>query len=220
MRVTIRLLVAVCGAALLLVPAASAADRMWIGFHDDPILRFDGGRLEAFDRAQGNNAVIVRTLVEWSKTAPTKPANPTDPFDKAYRFDDLDEFVRNAQARGMEVLITLWGTPSWANGNQTPQALPTKMADFQAFAANATTAFEGDVPALDAPPATGYPVCERCDADPDGDRWGWEHDASCRVGSWCLTPEFPPCAQCASDPDGDGWGWEHQRSCVVMATCQ
>ena len=38
------------------------------------------------------------------------PRERFDPFDPAYRFDDIDEFVRNAQQRGMEVLITLWGT--------------------------------------------------------------------------------------------------------------
>jgi hypothetical protein len=142
-RAAIRLLVAVCGAVLLLVPAASAADRMWIGFHDDPVLRFDGGRIEALDRAAENNAGLVRTLVEWSKVAPTKPAQATDPFDPSYRFDDLDEFVRNAQVRGMEVLITLWGTPTWANGNQKPQVLPKSMADFQAFARAVAARYSG-----------------------------------------------------------------------------
>lgn len=143
MRAAIRLLVAVCGAAAIAVPAAHAADRMWIGFHDDPVLRFDGGRAEAMDRAAANNAVILRTLVDWSKVAPTRPAKPTDPFDPAYRFDDLDEFVRSAQTRGMEVLITLWGTPPWANGNQKPQVLPTKAADFQSFARAVATRYSG-----------------------------------------------------------------------------
>jgi hypothetical protein len=111
------MLVAALAAAVLAVPAASAADRMWVGFHDDPVLRFDGGRTEAFDRAAADGASIVRTLVEWPRVAPLKPANPSDPFDPAYKFNDLDEFVRSAQARGIEVLITLWGTPGWANGN-------------------------------------------------------------------------------------------------------
>jgi hypothetical protein len=137
------MLVAVVGVAALLVPAATAADRMWIGFHDDPVLRFDGGRVEAMDRAAANNAAILRTLVEWPKAAPTRPANPTDPFDPAYRFNDLDEFVRNAQTRGMEVLITLWGTPGWANGGQKPQFVPTRMTDFQAFARAVAARYSG-----------------------------------------------------------------------------
>ena len=118
---------------------------MWVGFHDDPVLRFDGGRAEAFDRAAADGASIVRTLVEWPRVAPLKPANPSDPFDPAYKFDDLDEFVRSAQARGIEVLITLWGTPGWANGNQRPQLLPTKATDFQNFARAVASRYSGQV---------------------------------------------------------------------------
>ena len=37
------------------------------------------------------------------------------PVRRAYRFSDLDEFVRNAGLHGMEVMLTIWGTPKWAN---------------------------------------------------------------------------------------------------------
>ena len=39
----------------------------------------------------------------------------TDPFDPAYTFENLDDLVRNAQRRGLQVMITIWGTPQWAN---------------------------------------------------------------------------------------------------------
>jgi hypothetical protein len=148
-RPIVRLLVLTSLAAALLVPAATAADRMWVGFHDDPMLRFDDTRTEAMDRARGNQAVILRTLVEWQKVAQTKPANPTDPFDPAYRFDDVDDFVRNAQLRGMEVLITLWGSPTWANGGQTPKFMPRNVSDFQSFARAVASRYSGRFP--------GYP---------------------------------------------------------------
>ena len=113
--------------AAVLVPVAASADRMWIGFHDDPMLRFDTERQSEMDIATAtNNASVLRTLVTWADVAPTKPANAADPFDPAYKFDDLDEFVRNAQARDSEVLITLWGTPKWANGDKGPQ-LPSHL---------------------------------------------------------------------------------------------
>ena len=136
-RFVTRLLVLTCLAAAVLVPAAAAADRMWVGFHDDPELRYDGSRTSAMDLARQNESTVLRTLVEWHKVAPTRPANASDPFDPAYRFDDIDEFVRNAQQRGMEVLITIWGTPQWANGGQKPQAMPQNIADFQTFAPRA-----------------------------------------------------------------------------------
>ena len=91
------IIVAVLVAAVL-VPVAASADRMWVGFHDDPIFRYDPDRQSEIAVATATNkATILRTLVTWADVAPTKPANAADPFDPAYRFDDLDEFVRNAQ---------------------------------------------------------------------------------------------------------------------------
>jgi len=130
--------------AAILVPVAASADRMWVGFHDDPVLRYDADRQSEIEVATvTNKASILRTLVTWADVAPTKPAQAADPFDPAYRFNDLDEFVRNAQLRDSEVLITLWGTPKWANGNKGPNYLPTSMADFQNFARAVASRYSG-----------------------------------------------------------------------------
>ena len=101
MRFAARMIVIACLAAAVLVPAAAAADRMWVGFQDDPMFRWDPQRMEAMDQARGNNARIVRTVVDWSRAAADRPANPTNSFDPAYNFGDVDELVRNAQQRGM-----------------------------------------------------------------------------------------------------------------------
>ena len=137
-------LIAAVIAAAVLVPVATSADRMWTGFHDDPILRFDDNRQDEMTLATSTNgASILRTLVTWADVAPTKPANAANPFDPAYKFDDLDEFVRNAQLRDSEVLITIWGTPKWANGNKGPNYLPTSMSTFQNFARAVATRYSG-----------------------------------------------------------------------------
>jgi hypothetical protein len=137
-------------AAAVLAPIAASAERMWVGFHDDPILRYDADRQAAMETATAmNNASIVRSLVTWADVAPTKPANAADPFDAAYRFDDLDELVRNAQKNDAEVLLTLWGTPKWANGNKGRNYVPTSMADFQNFARAVASRYSGRNP--------GYP---------------------------------------------------------------
>ena len=137
-------LIAALLAAAVLAPIAASADRMWVGFHDDPILRYDTDRQNAMEAAtEVNNASIVRTLVTWADIAPTRPASAADPFDAAYHFDDLDEFVRNAQQNNAEVLITLWGTPKWANGNKGRNYLPTSMADFQNFARAVASRYSG-----------------------------------------------------------------------------
>jgi hypothetical protein len=138
-----RLLVAATAVLALAAGSASAEERMWIGFHDDPMLRYGPDRLAELDAVRGANATIVRTLVEWRSVAPSRPRSAANAFDPSYRFADLDELVRNAQLRGMEVLLTIWGTPKWANGGKGPAYLPTKMADFQNFARALATRYNG-----------------------------------------------------------------------------
>ena len=144
-----RALVLVAAVLALATGSASAEERMWIGFHDDPVLRYGPDRLAELDAVRGANATIVRTLVEWRSIAPTRPRSAANGFDPSYRFADLDEFVRNAQERGMEVLMTIWGTPTWANGGKGPMYLPTRTADFQNFARALATRYSGRRP--------GYP---------------------------------------------------------------
>jgi hypothetical protein len=139
----IRLTVACALAAVAFPIAASAAPRMLIGFQDDPSFRWRDDRLAAFDLAQQANAGILRTTVYWSQIAQTKPANATNPFDKAYRFDDLDEFVRNAGQHGMEVMLTIWGTPAWANRGKGQNFAPTSMSSLQNFARAVASRYSG-----------------------------------------------------------------------------
>ena len=142
--------------AAVLAPVAASADRMWIGFHDDPMLRFDTERQSEMDIATAtNNASVLRTLVTWADVAPTKPANAADPFDPAYKFDDLDEFVRNAQARDSEVLITLWGTPKWANGGKGPTSFPPRWARSRTLPRRLRRATRGATPGIRSCGSTG-----------------------------------------------------------------
>jgi hypothetical protein len=123
--------------------AASAQPRMLIGFQDDPSLRWRDDRLNVFDLGAQAHAGIVRTTVYWSRIAQTRPANGANPFDPAYRFDDLDEFVRNAGLQGMEVMLTIWGTPSWANGGKGQNFAPTSYTTLQSFARALASRYSG-----------------------------------------------------------------------------
>jgi len=138
-----RILPLVCFAGLLVPALATAAPRMYVGFHDDPNFRYEENRQAVLDQARDARTTIVRTLVTWATIAPSRPLDPTDPFDPKYKFDDLDELVRNTQQRGMEVLITIWGTPRWANGGRTPNFLPTKPSDMTAFARAVADRYSG-----------------------------------------------------------------------------
>ena len=80
-----RLLVAAVAVLVLALAAgsASAEERMWIGFHDDPVLRYGGNRQAELDKVRAANATIVRTLVEWRSVAPKRPESATNSFDPA-----------------------------------------------------------------------------------------------------------------------------------------
>ena len=57
--------------------------------------------------------------------------------------------MRGAQIRGMEVLLTVWGTPKWANGNQKGNHMPRSLGDFSQFVYALASRYSGRYP--------GYP---------------------------------------------------------------
>ena len=117
---------------------------MWVGFQDDPVFRWDGGRTEALDRARENGAAVMRTLVDWSKVAPTQPrAARRTRSTRRTSSSDVDEFVRNAQQRGLEVLITLWGTPAGRTAARSRRRCRRSIADFQNFARAIASRYSG-----------------------------------------------------------------------------
>ena len=138
-----RLTALACLAALTLVPAGLAGERMWIGFHDDPSFRWERDRTSMLDRAKATNATMFRAVVTWADVAKTRPATATNPFDDAYRLDDVDQLVRDAQTRGMEVLLTIWGTPKWANGGKGPAYLPRNLNDLKNFSRALAARYSG-----------------------------------------------------------------------------
>jgi hypothetical protein len=59
----------------------------------------------------------------------------------------VDFCVNEARARGLNVLITLWMTPGWANGNQGNLVPPTNPQDYADFARWAAARWQGRVAA-------------------------------------------------------------------------
>ena len=128
-------------AGLVAPAAASAAPRMWMGFQDDPYFRWLPERFFMRDRAVHANSTVMKTTVYWFNTAPRRPANAANPFDPAYRWEDLDEFVRQAEDRDLEVMLSIWGTPTWAG--PAKNRLPRRIADMQNFARALATRYSG-----------------------------------------------------------------------------
>ena len=120
--------------AAVLPAHAAAGPRLYVGLFDDQAFRWQASRHANLDVAQGDGASVIRTIVTWSEIAPRRPRRPADPFAREYRFNDLDDLVRSAAQRGIEVLLTIWGTPSWANGGAGANVAPTHPADLRDFA--------------------------------------------------------------------------------------
>jgi MYXO-CTERM domain-containing protein len=105
-----------------------------------------------FDRTVEAGAGIVRLPIEWRSVAPQRPVNPTNP--DSYNFAALDRGVRDAAARGVQVLITVNSSPRWAEGPGRPASLPetaswkpnpSDLAQFmQAVAARYSGSFDPD----------------------------------------------------------------------------
>ena len=125
------------------LPESAMPGRLLVGVQDDPSFRWAADRPVMLDRARDANVALLRTVVSWRDAAPTRPASPTDPFDPAYRLDDLDDLARSAQQRGIELLITIWGTPEWANGGQPPNRPPRDPRALGAFASALAARYSG-----------------------------------------------------------------------------
>jgi hypothetical protein len=127
---------------------AGAAPRMPVGFQDDATFRWSPGAADAIAEAEAAHASVIRTIAEWRTLAPRRPVAAADSFDPAYAFGDLDELVRNAQRHGIQVMITIWGSPPWANGGKGPNVAPTNVADLREFAHAVADRYSGRHPGL------------------------------------------------------------------------
>jgi hypothetical protein len=152
-------LVGALAAVILAIAAATtaapshAARPMLVGFQDDPGFRWSPDRTAMLAAASRAHATIVRATAYWYQIAPVRPVNPLDPFDPAYHFADIDDLVRNAQLQGMTVMLTIWGTPSWANNDAGINHAPDHLSDVYAFSRAIADRYSGRHPGF---PFVGY----------------------------------------------------------------
>ena len=141
----LRIVLLVCLAAVAVPSAAFGAARMYVGFYDDAAFRWRADHIQNLDRARDAHATIINAAVNWAQVAPTRPANASNPFDPAYDFTNLDDMIRGAQARGIEPMLQIWGTPKWAGpaANRMPRQLGSLTAFARAVAARYSGRYAG-----------------------------------------------------------------------------
>jgi hypothetical protein len=95
-------------------------------------------RLTTFKRL---GVQLVRFTLHWNEIATRRPANPSSPRDPAYDWRLPDRVLRGLRRHGLTPVLTLLGTPSWANGGRPPNFAPPRRRDFRAFAHAAATRY-------------------------------------------------------------------------------
>ncbi|HET7571149.1 MAG TPA: hypothetical protein VFJ77_00605 [Gaiellaceae bacterium] len=139
-RIALISVVAASAAALLAPGPASAAHTARYGVQDDAWLMYGPGTLDQrLDTLQRLGVHIVRLTLRWDRIAPTKPADQRDPYDANYRWNAYELALQGLHARGIPALVTLYGSPKWANGGHAPNWLPK--AGFGNFAYAAAKRF-------------------------------------------------------------------------------
>jgi hypothetical protein len=138
-----RALVAVAAAAVALAAAGPAEASRFVrfGIQDDSWLATGPGLEERLARLDRLGVDVVRFTLRWDVIAKERPETPRSADDPAYRWGRSAEVLEGLVDHGIGAVVTLYGTPEWANGGRTPNWAPRRGADFAAFAAAAAERF-------------------------------------------------------------------------------
>ena len=133
---------AIC--VLAMPVSASASNHMLLGLFDDAVTL--DPEANNFPVLSSLHVQVVRMSLIWGGrggVANKQPAHPADPTDPAYDWSRYDQAVERANDAGVQLLLTIVGTPGWANGGQSPVVAPTSSASLQAFAYAAAQRYSG-----------------------------------------------------------------------------
>jgi hypothetical protein len=117
--------------------SARASTSIYYGIQDDAWLQYDdyGSSLtERVMKLKQMGVGIVRFTLHWNEVAPTRPRNARNPNDPAYKWDAYDQVFDTLHTWKLPALVTLYGTPKWANGGKAPNWAPTSGSAFASFA--------------------------------------------------------------------------------------
>jgi hypothetical protein len=105
---------------------AGAASGVQFGIQDDAWLEFGPGtlgqRVEQLDRL---GLDVVRITLFWHRTEPAQGV---------FNWRRSDRLLGALRARGLRPVVTLWGTPAWANGGRQPNVAPLLAVSVRDFA--------------------------------------------------------------------------------------
>ncbi|HEX2088132.1 MAG TPA: hypothetical protein VHF89_20765 [Solirubrobacteraceae bacterium] len=87
---------------------------------------------------------LFQIQLRWERVARSRPADPANPDDPAYRWpQDLDLAVEEGRRHGIRVLVLIQGTPGWANQGLPWTTPPDDPRDYAAFVTAAARRYPG-----------------------------------------------------------------------------
>ena len=112
--------------------------------------------LASYGQVHATGATFVRIGLPWGAVAPNQAPSewqPEDPADPHYRWDSVDEAVRNATATGLTPVLLVNSAPLWAQRCRAPSSLPEAVCDpeprlLAQFAVAAARRYSGDFAGL------------------------------------------------------------------------
>ena len=118
--------VAVAAGVICVAGPAAASPSVRYGIQDDAWLLYGDGtlesRVETLDRL---GVELVRFTIDWSTVEARRGAHD---------WSAVDPILRGLQTSGIRAVVTLNGTPRWANGGRSANWAPTSGSTFAAFA--------------------------------------------------------------------------------------
>jgi hypothetical protein len=135
MRLLAALLLAGALAVVLLPDRAAASPYVRYGIQDDAWLAYGEGSLDQrLNEIDALGVDVVRYTLPWNAIAARMPRNGRNPDDRAYAWGIHERVLKGLHAHGIAAVVTLAGTPRWANGGRAPNYAPRKGAWFANFA--------------------------------------------------------------------------------------
>jgi hypothetical protein len=122
--------VAAAAAVLTIAPAPAEASRyVRYGLQDDAWLAYGPGTLDQrLDTLDGMGVKLVRYTLHWHEIEKKRGA---------YDWSRADAILRGLHERRMVPVVTIWGTPRWANGGRSANWVPRSKWWFAGFARRA-----------------------------------------------------------------------------------
>jgi polysaccharide biosynthesis protein PslG len=131
-----------CSAPSVQAPPSAAGPVVGVQYHGLWSDWTDADRETVLDRMSAAGAGWLRVDVGWESLEEQGPGRWSD-----WYLERLDQVVDQARARRMQVLVTLWATPGWANGGRGRAVPPTDPGAYARVAGRLAARYDGRVAA-------------------------------------------------------------------------